>query len=80
MCLSIPSQIVEVHEQDNSVTVDTMGVKRTVSCHLLTEPLNIGDYVLIHIGFVMSKIDEKDAQESLEMYRQLLAETGPLAL
>ncbi len=52
----------------------------TVSCRLLTEPLNIGDYVLIHIGFVMSKIDEKDAQESLEMYRQLLAETGPLAL
>ncbi|WP_305844329.1 HypC/HybG/HupF family hydrogenase formation chaperone [Photobacterium leiognathi] len=80
MCLSIPSQVVEVHEQDNSVTVDTMGVKRTVSCHLLTEPLNIGDYVLIHIGFVMSKIDEKDAQESLEMYRQLLAETGALAL
>ncbi|WP_318500568.1 HypC/HybG/HupF family hydrogenase formation chaperone [Photobacterium leiognathi] len=80
MCLSIPSQVVEVHEQDNSVTVDTMGVKRTVNCHLLTEPLNIGDYVLIHIGFVMSKIDEKDAQESLEMYRQLLAETGPLAL
>ncbi|WP_318410540.1 HypC/HybG/HupF family hydrogenase formation chaperone [Photobacterium leiognathi] len=80
MCLSIPSQVVEVHEQDNSVTVDTMGVKRTVSCHLLTEPLSIGDYVLIHIGFVMSKIDEKDAQESLEMYRQLLAETGPLAL
>ncbi|KPA50976.1 MULTISPECIES: HypC/HybG/HupF family hydrogenase formation chaperone [Photobacterium] len=80
MCLSIPSQVVEVHEQDNSVTVDTMGVKRTVSCHLLMEPLNIGDYVLIHIGFVMSKIDEKDAQESLEMYRQLLAETGPLAL
>ncbi|WP_318495824.1 HypC/HybG/HupF family hydrogenase formation chaperone [Photobacterium leiognathi] len=80
MCLSIPSQVVEVHEQDNSVTVDTMGVKRTVSCHLLTEPLNIGDYVLIHIGFVMSKIDEKDAQECLEMYRQLLAETGPLAL
>ncbi|WP_318477085.1 HypC/HybG/HupF family hydrogenase formation chaperone [Photobacterium leiognathi] len=80
MCLSIPSQVVDVHEQDNSVTVDTMGVKRTVSCHLLTEPLNIGDYVLIHIGFVMSKIDEKDAQESLEMYRQLLAETGPLAL
>lgn len=80
MCLSIPSQVVEVHEQDNSVTIDTMGVKRTVSCHLLMEPLNIGDYVLIHIGFVMSKIDEKDAQESLEMYRQLLAETGPLAL
>ncbi|MCG3863302.1 MULTISPECIES: HypC/HybG/HupF family hydrogenase formation chaperone [unclassified Photobacterium] len=80
MCLSIPSQVVELHPEENSVTVDTMGVKRTVSCHLLTEPLVLGDYVLIHIGFVMSKIDDKDAQESLEMYRLLLAEAGPLAL
>ena len=57
MCLSIPSQVVELHTEENSVTVDTMGVKRTVSCHILTEPLALGDYVLIHIGFVMSKIE-----------------------
>ncbi|MBR9728028.1 HypC/HybG/HupF family hydrogenase formation chaperone [Shewanella intestini] len=71
MCLSVPSQVVEIHD-DNSVTVDTMGVKRQVSCHLMTEPLAIGDYVLIHIGFVMNKIDQQAAQESLALYEEIV--------
>lgn len=40
---------------------------------LLEEPLNLGDYVLLHIGFVMSKIDEEEAQGSLESFRQMVA-------
>ncbi|MCL1048213.1 HypC/HybG/HupF family hydrogenase formation chaperone [Shewanella abyssi] len=73
MCLSIPSQVVEVHEDEGSVTVDTMGVKRKVSSHLMTEPLVLGDYVLIHIGFVMNKIDIADALESLALYQEIVA-------
>ncbi|MGZ9899414.1 HypC/HybG/HupF family hydrogenase formation chaperone [Shewanella gaetbuli] len=71
MCLSVPSQVVEIHD-DASVTVDTMGVRRKVSSHLMAEPLNIGDYVLIHIGFVMNKIDHQDAQESLALYQEII--------
>ncbi|QIR15399.1 HypC/HybG/HupF family hydrogenase formation chaperone [Shewanella aestuarii] len=71
MCLSVPSQVVEVHD-DASVTVDTLGVKRRVSSHLITDPLAIGDYVLIHIGFVMNKIDQQDAQESLALYQEIV--------
>ena len=73
MCLSNPSQVVQLHPEDNCVTVDTLGVQRRVSCMLLEEPLNIGDYVLLHIGFVMSKIDEEEAQASLESFRQMVA-------
>ncbi|ACJ29381.1 Hydrogenase expression/formation protein (HUPF/HYPC) [Shewanella piezotolerans WP3] len=73
MCLSIPSQVFEIHQDEESVTVDTMGVKRKVSSHLMTEPLKLGDYVLIHIGFVMNKIDKEDAQESLSLYREIVA-------
>ncbi|MEZ9820637.1 HypC/HybG/HupF family hydrogenase formation chaperone [Shewanella sp. 10N.286.45.A1] len=73
MCLSIPSQVVEIHQGEESVTVDTMGVKRKVSSHLMTEPLILGDYVLIHIGFVMNKIDKEDAQESLSLYKEIVA-------
>ena len=73
MCLSIPSQVVQLHHEDNCVTVDTLGVQRRVSCMLLEEPLNLGDYVLLHIGFVMSKIDEEEAQASLESFRQMVA-------
>jgi hydrogenase expression/formation protein HypC len=71
MCLSIPSKVVEIHN-DETVTVDTLGVKRRVSCHLISDPLAIGDFVLIHIGFVMNIIDHKDAQESLDLYRQIV--------
>ncbi|GIU06368.1 hydrogenase assembly protein HypC [Shewanella sp. c952] len=73
MCLSIPSQVVTIHEGEESVTVDTMGVKRKVSSHLMTEPLELGDYVLIHIGFVMNKIDKADAQESLALYKEIVS-------
>ena len=66
MCLSIPSQVVQLHPEDNCVTVDTLGVQRRVSCMLLEEPLNLGDYVLLHIGFVMSKIDEEEAQAQMD--------------
>ena len=49
----------------------------------LEEPLQVGDYVLLHIGFVMSKIDEEEAQASLESFRQMVApdaQTGYLAM
>ncbi|MBW3797350.1 HypC/HybG/HupF family hydrogenase formation chaperone [Aeromonas hydrophila] len=73
MCLSIPSQVVQLYPEDNCVTVDTLGVQRRVSCILLEEPLQVGDYVLLHIGFVMSKIDQEEAQASLESFRQMVA-------
>jgi len=72
MCLSIPSQVVEVDEESHSVTVDTMGVKREVSTHLMTESLSLDDYVLIHIGFVMEKINKSDAELSLAQYQELV--------
>lgn len=73
MCLSIPSQVVAVDNERQSVTVDTLGVRRDVSSHLMTEPLAIGDYVLIQIGFVMNKIDRNDALQSLELYQEIVA-------
>lgn len=72
MCLSIPSQVVAIDAERQSVTVDTLGVRRDVSSHLMTEPLEIGDYVLIHIGFVMNKIDKEDAKQSLELYQEIV--------
>ena len=71
MCLSIPSKIVEIDE-DNMATVDTMGIKRQVSLDLMLDEVGIGDYILIHVGFAMSKIDEAEALQSLEVYREML--------
>lgn len=71
MCLSIPSKVVVIDE-DNVATVDTMGVKRQVSLDLMPDEVSVGDYILIHVGFAMSKIDEEEARQSLQMYQEIL--------
>jgi len=73
MCLSIPSKVVKIDKENEIATVDTMGVQRDASLSLMSEEdIHVGDYVLLHIGFVMNKIDEKEALESLELYRKII--------
>ena len=74
MCLSIPSKVVEIDAEHNFALVDTMGVSREASLSLMEEgSLCVGDYVLLHIGFVMNKIDTEDALESLKIYEEIVA-------
>ena len=70
MCLSIPSKVVSIDE-DNVATVETLGVSRRVSLDLIAQPVAVGEYVLIHVGYAMEKIDTKFALESIEIYRQI---------
>lgn len=70
MCLSIPSKVIAIDE-DNVATVETLGVSRRVSLDLIAEPVAVGEYVLIHVGYAMEKIDTKFALESIEIYRQI---------
>ena len=73
MCLSIPSKVIKIDKEQNIATVDTMGVSRDASLDLMPEDeVKIGDYVLLHIGFVMNKIDEEDALASIETYKEIL--------
>jgi len=73
MCLSIPSKVVKIDTELNIATVDTMGVQRTAGLDLMEEgSVKIGDYVLLHIGFIMNKINEEDALESLRVYKEIL--------
>ena len=73
MCLSIPSKVVKVDKEQNTAIVDTMGVQREAGLDLVeNEDVKVGDYVLIHIGFIMNKIDEEDALESLKVYQEIL--------
>lgn len=73
MCLGIPGQLVElVDANDDLAKVDVSGVTRTVNVGLLTaEELVPGDWVLIHVGFAMSKIDEEEAQVALASLKLL---------
>ena len=71
MCLSIPSKVVEIDE-NNMATVDTMGVKRKVTLDLIDEKVEVGEYILIHVGFAMGKISEEEALESLKLYDEIV--------
>lgn len=74
MCLSIPSKITKIDKENSVCTVDTMGVIRNASLDLIIDQdIKIGDYVLIHIGFAMNKIDEAAALDSLEVYKEIIA-------
>ena len=68
MCLGIPGQVVELVEaHEHLAKVDVAGVRRTINIGLLEdEGIVPGDWVLIHVGFAMSKIDEEEAQLALE--------------
>jgi hydrogenase expression/formation protein HypC len=67
MCLGIPGQVMEMLEHEHLARVDVSGVGRIINIGLLEdEGVVPGDWVLIHVGFAMSKIDEHEAQMALE--------------
>jgi hydrogenase expression/formation protein HypC len=84
MCLAIPGQVVEVVDDRNRLaTVDVSGVLRSVNIGLLDAdgPAAPGDWVLVHVGFAISRVDEREARATLSLlermgdaYEQELAE------
>ena len=73
MCLAIPGKIVElVSEQPNLGVVEVTGVRRRVDLGLLQDdPPGVGDWVLIHVGFAMSRISEPEAEDQMRILRVL---------
>ena len=73
MCLGIPGQIIEFVDDENHIAkVEVSGVRRNVNVALVRpEGIGPGDWVLIHVGFAMSKIDEREAQATLDLLREM---------
>lgn len=75
MCLAIPSKIVEIGK-DNSATADTLGARRKISLDLMPEVVEVGEYVLIHVGYAIGKLKEEEALETLAMYREIMGSSN----
>jgi len=76
MCLGIPGQIIEINDPGQlRAKVDVDGVRREVSVALIgldgPDPARVGDWVLVHVGFAMAKIDEAEARETLDQLKAL---------
>jgi len=69
MCLGVPMRVVSINDEVAVCEID--GVKREASL-MMVENVAVGDFVLIHAGFAIEKLDEEDARQTLQLFRELL--------
>jgi len=74
MCLAIPGKISKILD-NNFALVDFMGVEKKVAVDLMDD-LKIGEYVIVHAGFAINRLDEKSALETIECLRELYGTAG----
>ena len=69
MCLALPARITEIHD-DDTATVTLGGVRKQVSLALI-EGATVGDYVVVHVGYALSKLDPAEAERTLALLTSL---------
>ncbi len=82
MCLAIPAQVVELR-QDDKALVELAGVRKEISLALV-DAVAVGDYVIVHVGYALSKIDPAEAAKTLQLFAEMaeldrtLPDDGPV--
>ena len=74
MCLAVPGKIIKI-ENKNKATVDFMGTRRTVFIDLI-EDARINEYVIVHAGFAINKLNEKEAKEAISIFKKFEEESS----
>ena len=69
MCLAIPAQVVELRDADQAV-VDLAGVRKEISLALV-EDVAVGDYVIVHVGYALNKLDPEEAARTLKLFAEI---------
>lgn len=72
MCLAVPGRVMEVYNQRDQALVDVLGLQRLVGIQLVGE-LSPGDYVLVHAGYALEKLDLQAAQEQIRLWEEILS-------
>ncbi len=70
MCLAIPAQVVELRDGDNAV-VDLAGVRKEISLALV-DHVAVGDYVIVHVGYALNKLDPDEAAKTLALFAEIV--------
>lgn len=69
MCLAIPCQVVELREADQAV-IEVAGVRKVISLALV-EDIAVGDFVIVHVGYALTRLDPEEARRTLEAFAEL---------
>ena len=70
MCLAIPAQVITLSDDDRAV-VNISGIKREISVALL-DNVKIGDFVIVHVGYALSKLNQEEAQKTLQLFDAMM--------
>lgn len=74
MCLAVPARVVELLEDDNAL-IDLGGVRNRVSLALV-DGVNVGDYVIVHTGFAITRLDVEEAEKTLALFAEIADAIG----
>jgi len=77
MCLAYPYKIIEIKNEWTAIA-EVQGVKTEIALHLLPEPVKEGDWVLVHVGFAIKKLNPEEAEETLRYWDEILKRTQPI--
>ncbi len=69
MCLAIPAQITQILKEQRAI-VNVGGISKEISTSLLDQ-INVGDYVIIHVGYALTRLDEEEAQKTLNLFAEM---------
>ncbi len=72
MCLGIPGKIVEVNFIENWAIVESFGVQKKISITLVDEEIEPGDYLMVHTGYAIGRIDLNEAETTLKLWEEIL--------
>jgi len=72
MCVGVPMQVISI-DGDN-IVAETDGVRRQASLMLLADEVKVGDFLIIHAGFAISRLDEEEARETIRMMKEVFSE------
>jgi hydrogenase expression/formation protein HypC len=70
MCLGVPGKVVEINAQENWAVIEAFGVKSKVYTPLIEEEIAIGDYLMVHAGYAIGKIDTEEADKTLKLLEE----------
>lgn len=70
MCLALPTQIIAISDDQQQATVSLDGIRKEISLALVEE-IAVGDYVLLHVGYALSKVDTAEAEKTLALFAEM---------
>lgn len=71
MCLAVPGKVIELNKAEKWAVIECYGVRNKIFTHLVADEIALGDYLMVHAGYAIGKIDVEDARETLRLLEEL---------